>query len=141
MAEKYYVDTLIWIDLLEDRKGFNSEPLGDYALKLFAMIKAKNHKLVLSDLLIRELESNYSVEEINGMVLPFKKIIEQIFVTKEQRDEAKKIAEERNLPLGDALHAIIARDNNFIMVTRDKHFRELGDITKHYKPEEIISTS
>ena len=141
MAEKYYVDTSIWMDLLEDRKGFNGEPLGDYALKLFAMIKAKSHKLVLSDLLIRELESNYSTEEINGMILPFKKIIEKIFVTKEQRDEAKKIAGERNLPPGDALHAIIARDNNFIMITRDKHFRELGDITKHYKPEEIISTS
>ena len=141
MAEKYYVDTSIWMDLLEDRKGFNGELLGVYALKLFAMIKAKNHKLVLSDLLIRELESNYSVEEINGMVLPFKKIIEKVFVTKEQRDEAKKIAEERNLPPGDALHAIIARDNNFTMITRDKHFRELRDITKHYKPEEIISTS
>ena len=82
MAEKYYVDTSIWMDLLEDRKGFNDEPLGDYALKLFAMIKAKNHKLVLSDLLIRELESNYSTEEINGMVLPFRKIMEKVFVTR-----------------------------------------------------------
>ncbi len=75
------------------------------------------------------------------MILPFKKIIEKVFVTKEQRDEAKKIAEQRNLPPGDVLHAILARDNNFIMITRDKHFRELGDITKHYKPEDIISTS
>jgi|SRR3989338_370761 len=141
MAEKYYVDTSIWMDLLEDRKGFNDEPLGDYALKLFTMIKAKNHKLVLSDLLIRELESNYSIEEINGMVLPFKKIIEKVFVTKEQRDEAKKIAEERDLPPGDALHAIVARDHNFIIVTRDKHFKNLTDITRHYKPEEIISIS
>ncbi len=141
MAEKYYVDTSIWMDLLEDRKGFNGEPLGDYALKFFAMIKAKNQKLILSDLLVRELESNYSVEEINGMILPFRKIIEKVFVTKEQRDEAKKIAEKRDLPPGDALHAILARDNNFIMITRDKHFRELGDISKHYKPEELISTS
>lgn len=141
MAEKYYVDTSIWMDLLEDRKGFNGEPLGDYALKLFTMIKAKNHRLVLSDLLIRELESNYSIEEINGMVLPFRKIIEKVFVTKEQRDEAKKIAGERDLPPGDVLHAILARDNNFMMVTRDKHFRELGDITKPYKPEELIPTS
>ena len=140
MVEKYYIDTSIWMDLLENRTGFNGEPLGDCALKLFAMIKAKNHKLVLSDFLVRELESNYSVEEINGMVLPFKKIIEKVFATKEQRDEAKKIAGERNLPSGDALHAIISRDNDFIMVTRDKHFKHLSDITKHYKPEEIIST-
>ena len=75
------------------------------------------------------------------MILPFRKIIDKIFATKEQRDEARKIAEERNLPSGDVLHAILARDNNFILVTRDKHFRELEDITKHYKPEEFISTS
>lgn len=138
MTEKYYVDTSIWINLVEDEKGYNGEPLGDYALKLFAMIKAKKHKMVVSDLLVRELESKYSMEEINGMMLPFQKIMEKVFVTKEQRDEAKKIAEERNLPPGDVLHAIVARDNNYIMITRDKHFRELEDITKHSKPEEII---
>ncbi len=141
MAEKYYVDTSIWIDLVEDRRGYNDEPLGDYALQLFVMIKAKKHKMVITDLLIRELESNYSLEAINGMMLPFQKIMEKVFVTKEQRDEAKRIAEERNLPPGDVLHAIVARDNNYILVTRDKHFKELGDITKHYKPEEIIPTS
>jgi len=138
MIEKYYVDTSIWMDLVEDRKGYNNEPLGEYALKLFALIKAKKHKMIISDLLIRELESNYSIEEINGMMLPFQKIMEKVFVTKEQRDKAKKIAEERNLPPGDVLHAIIAKDNNYIMITRDKHFRELEDITKYYKPEEII---
>ena len=73
------------------------------------------------------------------MILPFTKIIQKIFVTTTQRDEAKKIATERNLPPGDVLHAIIARDNSLIMVTRDKHFKKLEDITKHYKPEEIIS--
>lgn len=141
MAEKYYIDTSIWIDLVEDRKGYNNEPLGCYALKLFALIKIKKHKIIVSDLLIRELESAYSVEAINGMILPFKKIMENVFVTKEQRDEAKKIAEERNLPSGDVLHAIVARNNKYIMITRDKHFKKLEDITKHYKPEEIISTS
>ena len=138
MTEKYYVDTSIWMDLVEDRRGYNEEPLGTYALKLFAMIKAKKHKMVVSDLLVRELESNYSTEEINGMMLPFQKIMEKVFVTTEQRDEAKKIAGERNLPPGDVLHAIVARDNNYIMITRDKHFQELEDITNHSKPEEII---
>ena len=126
------------MDLLEDRKGYNNEPLGEYALKLFSLIKAKKNTLIITDLLIRELESNYSMEEINGMVLPFQKIIEKIFVTKEQRDEAKKLGQERNLPPGDALHAIIARNHKLIMITRDKHFRQLEDIAKHYKPEELI---
>ena len=138
MAEKYYVDTSIWIDLLEDRKGYNNEPLGDFALKLFSLIKAKKSTLIISDLLIRELEGYYSLEEINGMMLPFQKIIEKLVARKEQRVEARKIAEERNLPPGDCLHAILSRDNNFILITRDKDFKLLEDISNHHKPEELI---
>ena len=52
--------------------------------------------------------------------------------------EADKIIKERNLPLGDVLHTLLARDNNLILVTRDKHFKELTDISKFYKPEELI---
>ena len=62
----------------------------------------------------------------------------KIFASKEQRDEAKKIAIERNVPPGDALHAIMSRDYELILVTRDNDFRKLEDISKHYKPEEII---
>jgi len=138
MTQRYYIDTSIWIDLYEDRKGFNNEPLGDYALKLFSLIRAKKNNLVITDILIRELEMNYSLEEINGMMKPFENIIEKIVATREQRDEAKKIAEERNIPPGDVLHAIIARDNELILITRDKHFRQLEDISKHHKPEDII---
>ncbi len=138
MSEKYYIDTSIWIDLYEDRIGYNQEPLGDFAWKLFSLIKAKKDRLIITDLLIRELEMNYSIEEINGMMKLFEDIIEKIIATKEQYNESKKIAEERDIPPGDILHAIIARDHNLIFITRDKHFRELEDISKHYKPEDII---
>jgi len=134
--KKYYIDTAIWIDLYEDRFGYNKEPLGDYAWKLFSLIKAKNDIIVVSDFLIRELEMNYSLEEINGMIKPFENILEKV-LNKEQKDEAKKIAEERNIPPGDVIHAIIARDNDFILITRDKHFMQLEDISKHYKPEDL----
>ena len=138
MAEKYYIDSSIWIDLYEDRKGYNQEPLGDFAWKLFALIKVKKNKLIISDLLIRELEMNYSIEEINGMIKPFESLIEKVIVTKEQRDEAEKIAEERNIPKGDVLHAILARDHKFILITRDNHFKELEDISEYHKPENLI---
>ena len=138
MVQRYYVDTSIWIDLYEDRKGYNNESLGDFAWKLFADIKAKKDKLVISDILIRELEMNYSLEEINGMMKPFLDIIEKITFTQEQKDNAKKIANERNIPPGDALHAILARDHKLILITRDNDFRKLQDITSYHKPEEII---
>ncbi len=138
MKSKFYIDTSIWIDLYEDRKGFNKEPLGDYALKLFGMIKANKDILVITDLLIKELEMNYSVAEINGMAKPFEDIIEKIIITAKRGYEAKKIAEKRKIPIGDVLHAIIARDYRLILITRDKHFRQLEDVSEHYKPEELI---
>ena len=135
---KYYIDTSIWIDIYEDRKGFNNEPLGEYALKLFAFIRKEKHKLIISDILIRELERYYSMEKINGMIKIYENLIERIITTQKQRNEAKIIGEQNNLPPGDALHSIISRDNNLILVTRDKHFKKIEFISKSYKPEELI---
>jgi len=138
MLEKYYLDTSIWMDLYENRKGYNNEPLGDYAFKLLILIKRKRALLIISDILINELEMNYSMEEINGMMKPFENNAEKISTTKEQRDEAAQIAEQRKIPRGDILHAILARDYHLILVTRDKHFRILEDICRHNKPEDFI---
>lgn len=138
MTKRYMIDTSIWVDLYEDRKGHFNEPFGEYALKLLSLIKAGESKIVITDLLIRELEVNYSIQQINGIFKVFENQIEKLITTKEQRQEAKRIAAERNLPAGDALHAIIARDNELILITRDKHFRKMQDISQHYKPEDII---
>ena len=43
MAEKYLIDTSILVDLYEDRRGYQYEPLGDFAFKLFCIIKAKEN--------------------------------------------------------------------------------------------------
>ena len=85
MIEKYYLNTSIWMDVYEDRKGYNNEPLGEYGLKLLALIKAKGYKLVITDLIISELEVRYIVAEINGMIKPFEKIIEKIICSKKQK--------------------------------------------------------
>ncbi|MBT3465132.1 PIN domain-containing protein [archaeon] len=138
MQKKYFIDTSIWIDLREDRKGFNSEPLGDYALKLFIKIMVEKNIIVISDHIQRELESNYGIPEIRGFFLPFKNFLEKIYVKDEQREEAKIIGKQKKVPKGDTLHAIIARDYNLTLITRDKHFKELDVISKHYKPENII---
>ncbi|MBI2672183.1 hypothetical protein HYX16_04580 [Candidatus Woesearchaeota archaeon] len=72
------------------------------------------------------------------MMKLFESLIEKIIVTEKQYQEADKIVKERILPLGDVLHSIVARDNNLILVTRDKHFKQLEDISKSHKPEELI---
>jgi hypothetical protein len=50
--KKFYVDASIWVDLMEDRKGFRNEPLGYYALKLFALIKTDENTILIDDFLI-----------------------------------------------------------------------------------------
>lgn len=134
----FYLDTSIWIDLYEDRKGFNGEPLGDYAWDLLAFIMAQRHKVVISDELIRELLLRYPLEAINGMMKPFENLFIKVIFTAAQISEAKLLSKERLVPVSDALHAIIARGNGCIMIARDKHFLELDDISPHYKPEEIF---
>lgn len=138
MTLRYYLDTSIWMDYYEERKGYNEEPLANYAWKLLTLIKSKKYKLIITDLLIKELEMNYSLDEINSMMNLFKEVIEKIISTKNQREEAKRIANDRNVPTGDVLHSILARDNKLILITRDKHFNKLKDISEYYKPEEVI---
>ena len=133
---KYYLDTCIWIDLLEDRKGFNGEPLGKLAWKLLSNISSKGESIAISEEVIKELNTYLSKDEIIGIVNTFKPIL--IKSNENQRIEAENIGRTLCLPTSDVLHTIIARDNNLILVTRDNHFKKLENISKSYKPEELI---
>lgn len=138
MKNKYYLDTCIWIDFLENRIGYNGEPFGNYAFRLLCFIQSTNGKLIISNLLIKELSKKYSLEMINSMFLPFDSSIEKYDLTKERGIEAKQIAKERKLPEEDVKHAILTREFNLILVTRDKHFKDLLDICEFFKPEELF---
>ena len=136
--QRFLIDTSIWIDLYENRSGFNGEPLGDYALKLLSFIKTNHHRIVLTKTLLRELEKHFSMPQINGMMKPFDSLIDIVQITEQQMMESVSISEKRGLPKGDAIHAITARDHGLILISRDKHFRILDDISEHFKPEEIV---
>mgnify|MGYP001578310187 CR=1 FL=1 len=137
MTERYYLDSSIWMDLYEDRKGYNNEPLGDYAWRLLSLIRAKKARIIITDLLIKELGGYYSPEQINGMMVLFEKLLDRIIIQNEEYEEGYKISSIRNIPLGDAIHAIVARNYNLILITRDKHFIRLKDISAFLRPEEI----
>ena len=138
MEQRFYLDTSIWIDLYEDRKGYLDEPLDDFAFELILFIRKNNHKIVLTNFLMSELQRRITLEEINGMLKPFEKLIETMIVSEEQLQEAKIICKKKQVPFGDAVHAIIARDYDLILVSRDKHFKLLEEISKCNKPEELI---
>ncbi len=138
MELKYYFDTCIWIDYFENRSD-KFRPLGDWALTLINKI-IKNNKIILySNLVEEELNLIYSKDKVQKIfgIIP-KQILIKINSTEEQLKEAIYLSKKLKIPVKDCLHAILARDNNSILVTRDKHFLELLDIVKIKKPEDLI---
>jgi predicted nucleic acid-binding protein len=132
---RYYIDTCIWIDYFEDRKD-KFRPLGDWALSLIKKIIENGDYFVISDHLITELSKNYFYNEF-FKIIPNKLIIEVEF-NENQTKEAFKLKKKLKIPFKDILHAIIARDSDSIMVTRDKHFYKLSKEVVVKKPEELI---
>lgn len=60
-------------------------------MKLLSTIIAQEDIIVLTDLLLRELEMNYSIPEIKGMLKPFEKITEKIIATREEEKKQKRL--------------------------------------------------
>lgn len=129
----YLLDTSIWLDYYEKR-GRN----GKIAEKLIRKIIEKDF-LCFSDLHIKELKHlGYSIEKIASIFRIAKPDHSlRVYVNKEQIAEMRKLSEQRNVPKGDALHAILARDNDAILIATDKHFDRLRDISDAKAPEEL----
>ena len=138
MQKRYYFDTSIWLDFFEDRDEPNL-PKGEYVKSLIKNIIKENGKIIYSEAIKNEmLVLGYSRNEIENLFLPHKRNLIYIYTNKKQFGKAKDISQKRNLPLFDAFHAILARDNKAILITRDKHFNKLTDICKYKKPEDFI---
>jgi len=139
MTERYYVDACIWRDFHENRED-KFRPLGEWAFNLFRMIKDIKATVLYSDIIVDELSKDFNREQIKGIfkIVSEVKLLEKVKLRKEQFQEAAKLKRERDVPFGDCLHAIIARDNNSIMITRDAHFEELQDVVEVKKPEDLI---
>ena len=136
---RYYVDTNIWIDFWEDRSD-RLRPLGEFAFQFFRNAMEHKHTVCYSRLVVNELKRKFSEEVIEKELFnPLRKagVLEETSISKKQMDEAKRLASEKNVPFGDALHAILSRDNNAVLVSRDIHYDMLQDIVKVCKPEEV----
>jgi predicted nucleic acid-binding protein len=130
MKLKFYLDTSVWMDYYEDRS--------DLAFKLLMSLLKSNQTIVVSDFLLAELENFYSLEQIRGLAFPFQNLMERVGLSTKQRFEAKSIAILKDVPVGDAIHAVLARDSGAVLVSRDRHFQLLKNICVVKKPEEII---
>ena len=137
MADKYYLDSAIWRDLHEGRED-KFRPLGEWAFELLRKARINQGKVLYSDLTVDELSVAYGKETINKLLKDSEELLEKVEINEHQVKEAAKLSKKHNIPFGDALHGILARDNNAIMVTRDYHFEKLGDIVSVKKPEDLI---
>ena len=138
MKEKYYFDTSIWLDFLENRDEPNM-PKSEWARKLVNKISEENGRVILSDNNVLELEDiGYSKHEIEDLLSSLKQFINYIESTEKQIGKAKDLSQKRNIPKRDALHAIIARDSKAVLVTFDNHFKKLIDISKPHNPRDLI---
>ena len=138
MAEKFYLDTSIWLDFFENRNEPNL-PKGDWAYELLNKITKNHGKIIYSDLVILELGVvGYQPHQIEKLFEEIKPILLFVESTEKQSRKAKDLSIKRDVPKGDAMHALIARDNNATLITLDHHFKKLLDIIKTKRPQDFI---
>lgn len=138
MQQKYYLDACIWRDYFENRSD-RFRPLGEWAIELINNIIRTEDIFVFSDHLINELEKYVSSEKISNLLsfIPSSLII-YVKVNKKHTRAALEIKNKFKIPFGDALHFVLAKEENAIMVSRDQHFWELQKMICVKKPEDLI---
>lgn len=137
MVEKYYIDTAIWRDFYEGRcEGF--KPLGLWAFEFFRKVREEKGILLYSDIIEKELSIFLEKKMIGDLLNSISEFIQKVETKPEQVKEAYHLARMLRIPFADALHSILARDNNAVIITRDHHFNLLRSIADVKKPEELI---
>jgi len=137
MEKRFYLDSCIWRDLLE-RRSDNIRPLDEFAFQFLKNCRKHNCGVIVSDLVKSELFRDFSKEKISDLFGAYLDLI--VFVEPNGAQARESYLLFKTMPpisRADILHAIIARDNNCVLVTRDKHFYELGHIVESFVPEEV----
>ncbi|MBU1203479.1 MAG: type II toxin-antitoxin system VapC family toxin [Nanoarchaeota archaeon] len=119
MDQKFYLDSSIWRDYYENRCD-RFRPLGEWALMLINKIIENKDYIVYSDLVIKELTIKYNEEEINNIfeIIAKRNLLLKVGISKFQVKEAAILCKKRKVSFGDALHAILSRDNKSILINK-----------------------
>ena len=140
MAKLIYVDKNIYLDLFENRID-KFRPLGEIASQLFIRALGCEFKIILSSLIIEEIENNGYESELNILINDLKKKNKLVFVKEKQADRiaANNLKNLRKTPFKDTCHLVIAtRTKAECLVTRNiKDYENLSDIIEVSLPELI----
>ena len=138
MPKKYYFDTSIWLDFFENRNELHL-PKGDWARRLMSKTINSDDRILYSDMVLIELRVlGYQQHELEMLFQALKPVLIFVQATDKQLKRAKDLSLKRGVPKGDAVHALIARDHQAILVTLDRHFDKLGDIITAQRPQDLI---
>jgi len=136
---RIYLDTNIYLDYAEDRHD-RLRPLGEFAFQLLKRAISCEFEIVISKLLLAELENQTGSEIAFRMLAALKAKHKLINVNQDRSDtsEARNIARAKGVPWQDAMHAILAKKAGAeLIVTRDAHFASLSDFLEAVFPENI----
>jgi len=137
MAQRFYLDIAIWRDYFEDRRD-GLRPLGEFAFQFLKNCEKKGCRVLYSGLVVQELKSDYSRERVAEVFSSFKHFLVKVPISNEQISEARRISLSiKETHHKDVIHAILARDNCAVMITRDRHFDDLTNFVEVAKPEDI----
>lgn len=136
--KKIYVDSNIFLDFWLDRMT-GLKPANYYAEELFKNCIRCLYKIVISENTIIELSENFPAKNIEKKLDVFKKLskLEIVSVQIDDLIKAKKLALDRDIPVHDAVHALIAKKLMIPLITRDKHFSQVDDLITVKAPEEL----
>lgn len=136
---RYYVDTCIWRDLAENRNDHHQN-LGQSASFFLTQVIENNDLILWSIAVEREISHSPQKERILDLMISLhkKKRLDTVEPTAEQWAEAAHVSLQRKIPYLDAFHAILARDNDAVLITRNSHFANVRDLVLSRKPEDIL---
>lgn len=139
--KRVLVDSNIFLDYYLDRKD-NLLPLGEFAFQFVKRAIGCEFLILICDLILQELEDTLKIKQELIQKTIFSELNKKhklLFMqhNKELAYKAKRMAIERSLPTNDCLFALMAKENNAIVISMDKHFEKLTDIVEFFKPEEL----
>ena len=130
-----YVDTNVFLDYFSKRKD-KFRDLGLMAYEFFRLMIEEENKIIISDLLLKELEFRAREEEIASIFSWIGNNIIRVKTTKEDKVLAEKTSKKFRLPYSDCLHSVLAKKLNAdYVVTRN--VKDFPDLVKVILPESL----
>lgn len=126
----FYIDSCIYLNIWKKEVGFKGEILWEDSKKLLEILRDKKIKVIYSGFMLKELMFLLDSELYLSKVSLFEsqENFKKCFLSKEELTKAKSLANQNTLiGLYDAIHIILAKKTNSVLVSRDKGLLSIAE--------------